>query len=364
MAWISATYLVTASEDAIRARAQALALEQSVEMPLAAVTDAQIRDEVVARVAEIEPVASGRYRVELELAAATVGTDPAQLMNMLFGNCSLQEDVELVNVDLPQTVLQALGGPRYGIAGVREITHVFGRPLTCTALKPQGSSPQRLAELCETFALAGIDIIKDDHGIADQRYAPFSERVRLCQAAVERVAERTGRVVRYAPSLVGAPRRVAEQARFAREHGVRVVLISPLLLGLPAFAEFVRETGDLAILAHPSFGGLRISPALLFGRILRLLGADAVIFPNHGGRFSYSAEVCRDIAESLRAPWDSLAPAFPVPAGGMPVERAPEMVEFYGVDSVLLIGGSLLIAGDALLERSRTFVAAVKAGVV
>ncbi|MGH7683992.1 MAG: ribulose 1,5-bisphosphate carboxylase, partial [Vulcanimicrobiaceae bacterium] len=65
----------------------------------------------------------------------------------------------------------------------------------------------------------------------------------------------------------------------------------------------------------------------------------------------------------LRAPWDSLRPALPVPAGGMPVERTGEMVAFYGEDTMLLIGGSLLSAGDALGERSRNFVAAVeKAG--
>jgi len=49
-----------------------------------------------------------------------------------------------------------------------------------------------------------------------------------------------------------------------------------------------------------------------------------------------------------------------VPAGGMTVERVREMVEGYGIDSMLLIGGALLAAGERLLERSREFVAAVR----
>ncbi|MGH7662332.1 MAG: RuBisCO large subunit C-terminal-like domain-containing protein [Vulcanimicrobiaceae bacterium] len=362
MAWISATYFLSSTSDDVRSRAQALALEQSVELPLAAVRDARIREEIVARVAGVEPVENARYRVTLELAVATVGENPAQLLNMLFGNCSLQEDVELHDVVLPPALLSAFQGPRFGSAGVREITGVHGRPLTCTALKPQGSSPETLAELCQTFADAGIDVIKDDHGIADQRYAPFAERVRNCQAAIARARERTGKNVQYAPSLVGTPRQVAEQARVARDCGVRMVLVAPMLLGLPAFAEFA-QSADLAILAHPSFGGLRVSPVLLFGKLFRLFGADAVIYPNYGGRFAYSADVCRALAGALRAPWDSLRPALPVPAGGMPVERTGEMVAFYGEDTMLLIGGSLLSAGDALGERSRNFVAAVeKAG--
>jgi ribulose-bisphosphate carboxylase large chain len=362
MAWISATYLLSSSADDVRARAQALALEQSVELPLAAVRDARIREEIVARIAGIEPVDSGRYRVTVELAVATVGKNPAQLLNMLFGNCSLQDDVELQDVTLPPAMLAAFPGPRFGIAGVRQITGVRERPLTCTALKPQGSSPETLAELCETFADAGIDVIKDDHGIADQQYAPFAERVARCQTAVARARERTGKNVQYAPSLVGTPRQIAEQARLARDCGVRAVLVAPMLVGMPAFAEFV-ESAHLAVLAHPAFGGLRISPVLLFGKLFRLLGADAVIYPNYGGRFAYPADVCRALADALRAPWGSLLAALPVPAGGMPVERTDEMVAFYGRDTMLLIGGSLLADGDALPERSRSFVAAVeKAG--
>jgi ribulose-bisphosphate carboxylase large chain len=259
-------------------------------------------------------------------------------------------------------MLDVFRGPRFGIAGVRDITGVHGRPLTCTALKPQGSSAETLAELCETFALAGIDVIKDDHGIADQRYAPFAERVRRCQSAIVRARERTGKNVQYAPSLVGTPRQIAEQAHFARDSGVRIALVAPMLAGMPAFAELA-QTADLAMLAHPSFGGLRMSPVLLFGKLFRLLGADAVIYPNYGGRFAYSAEICGALADALRAPWGSLAPAMPVPAGGMPVERTDEMVAFYGKETMLLIGGSLLSAGNALPERSRSFVAAVeKAG--
>ena len=45
----------------------------------------------------------------------------------------------------------------------------------------------------------------------------------------------------------------------------------------------------------------------------------------------------------------------------MTVERAAELVEFYGNDVMLLIGGSLLAAGDALPARTREFTAAVSA---
>lgn len=89
MTRLLAHYLVTAAHTDIRARAQALALEQSVEMPLAAITDVAIRTEIVATVEAITPAGHGRYRVVLGLAGATLGRDLGQLLNMLFGNCSL-----------------------------------------------------------------------------------------------------------------------------------------------------------------------------------------------------------------------------------------------------------------------------------
>ena len=51
----------------------------------------------------------------------------------------------------------------------------------------------------------------------------------------------------------------------------------------------------------------------------------------------------------------------PVPAGGMTVERVPEMIAGYGKDTVLLIGGGLLSAKDRLLQKAQEFVDVVKA---
>ena len=65
MAWLTATYLIESDAGRIEERAEALAIEQSVECPLEAVRDPRIRDEIVARVAAIEPAGEGRYRVDV-----------------------------------------------------------------------------------------------------------------------------------------------------------------------------------------------------------------------------------------------------------------------------------------------------------
>ena len=56
-----------------------------------------------------------------------------------------------------------------------------------------------------------------------------------------------------------------------------------------------------------------------------------------------------------------LRPCVPVPAGGMTPERVPEMLDFYGADVMLLIGGGLLEAREQLTEETAAFVGEVEA---
>lgn len=363
---IHVTYRLATPAAHATARAQVLALEQSIEMPAEAVRDARVLHEVVAQVERVEPQPDGSCLAHLGLAAETVGGDAGQLLNMLFGNSSLHSDVEVVDVALPPELARAFGGPNHGIAGLRTLTGAHDRPLTCTALKPIGSTPAQLAELTRTFAQAGLDLIKDDHGWANQVSAPFEARVEACQRAVDvaNALRRDGGRTLYLPSLYGHHGQMTRQIAFARELGVRAFLIAPMTCGVATFNALVCEHSGCAFMAHPALAGAgKLAPPLLLGRLLRVFGADAVIFPNHGGRFAYSAATCQAIAQAARAPWDQAAirPAAPVPAGGMSVERVPEIVRDYGVDSVLLIGGSLLIAREELARRSRAFVQAVQA---
>ncbi len=360
---IEVVYRVRTASSALGERVEALLLEQTVELRRSALRAPHVLEHFVGRVVATEPAGTGEVRVRLAQPAAAAAGDAAQLLNVLFGNCSLQPDVELEDVRLPPGLARKLGGPRFGTAGLRQVTGVHGRALAASVLKPMGLSVGETAELCLTLALAGLDVIKDDHGLADIPSCPFAGRVRACLAATAEAAKTTGRRATYVPNLIGSPSTVLRQARDAKEMGVEAVMASPMLLGLPFFNELVRDLG-LPVIAHPAFGGAqRIAPVALLGKLFPLFGADAVIYPNAGGRFSYSPEVCSGIARSLRSPDSATVPALPVPAGGIRIENVAAVLGSYGADTMLLVGGSLLESPDAgtLLLRGRQFVAAVHA---
>ena len=357
MSGLVAIYHVRSDARAIRARAQAIAVEQSVEMPLSAIEDRTILDGIVGRLDDISDIGNGLFAVRIALAAATVGTDPGQLINMLFGNTSLQDDVTLHDAEFPEDLVRHYGGPHHGLAGLRRRAGAGDRALTCSALKPQGLPPGRLAELAARFANGGIDYIKDDHGLADQAYSPFAARC----TAITQALRATGQHARYVPSLGGDLDALRAQMSTARAAGIDTVMVQPMIMGLSNFATLVRENPDIAFFAHPTLAGAsRIAPALLYGKIFRMLGADALVFPNHGGRFGYSPDTCRGIAETALGPWHGLAAAVPVPAGGMTIDRVGEMLDFYGSGVMLLIGGALLEARERLTEATAAFVAKVK----
>jgi ribulose-bisphosphate carboxylase large chain len=162
------------------------------------------------------------------------------------------------------------------------------------------------------------------------------------------------------PSLSGDLDRMRRQVEVARSVGIDTVMVAPMIAGWATVQAMVRQYPDIAFFAHPTMGGAaRIVPELLIGKLFRLLGADAVIFPNHGGRFGYTPETCRCLAERSRAPWEGIRPSVPVPAGGMTLERVPEMLDFYGPDAMLLIGGSLLAARERLTDETAAFARAV-----
>jgi ribulose-bisphosphate carboxylase large chain len=276
---------------------------------------------------------------------------------MLFGNTSLHEDVVLHDVELPRGLIEAFGGPRHGLDGLRRRVGAPRRALTCTALKPQGLPAPDLAGLARRFAEGGIDYIKDDHGLADQGYSPFAARLAAVTAALRTVDRPDGTSARYVPSLSGDLDAMRAQVAAARDAGVDTVMVAPMIMGFANFHRLVRESPAIAFIAHPTMGGAaRIAPPLLIGKLFRLMGADAVVFPNHGGRFGYSPDTCRALASAALDAHDGLRACAPVPAGGMTTDRVREMLDFYGVDVMLLIGGALLETRERLVEATAAFV--------
>ncbi len=366
---LTAVYVLQGDEARARAVADAICVEQTVEFPRPLLPPGTIERDVVGRVEALEPHGEGAWRATIAFPVEDTGFELPQLLNVVWGNVSLFPGVRLAALSPSPSLYAGLPGPRFGRSGVRDRAGVEGRPLLCTALKPMGLDSRSLARYAGDFALGGIDLIKDDHGLANQPFAPWRERVERCAAAVAEANARTGRHSAYLPNVSAPHDELLARAHTAKALGAGGLLVSPGLAGFDAMRALAADGAlGLPVMAHPAFLGGYLPTAaggvafdVLFGTIMRLAGADAVIFPNHGGRFSFSREDCRAIADGTARPLGPLRPAFPVPGGGMSLERVPEMLAFYGRDVVLLIGGGLFAASPDVRAASERFLAAVTA---
>jgi len=342
-------YLLTGTEGECLKLVDSLRYEQTVEFPPDLVPPGDIRDQIVGRLESFRPSGPGKFTAGISYAVELTGFQFVQFLNVIFGNCSLFPGVRITGLELPESLLSGFEGPRFGRKGLREMFGAQGRPLLTTAIKPQGMSPRELADQTYQFALGGIDIIKDDHGLCDQPFSPFRERVELCSAAVARANRETGFRSVYMPSVNGPADQVDGWCRFAAQAGAGGLLVSPGLVGWDTLRLIAGSGGPgLPVMCHPTFLGSfvtspdnGISHGVLFGTLSRLAGADLTVFPNYGGRFSFSREECREIADATAAPLGNLADSFPAPGGGMTSERIPEIVEFYQGEVALLVGGGL-----------------------
>jgi ribulose-bisphosphate carboxylase large chain len=115
-------------------------------------------------------------------------------------------------------------------------------------------------------------------------------------------------------------------------------------------------------MSHPAFQGSftlspdsGLSPYVLFGQLPRLAGADATIYPNVGGRFSFSGGECAAIVAGTAVPMGNLKAIFPTPGGGMNLTQVPDMLALYGHEVIFLIGADLHRQGPDLVENCRHF---------
>lgn len=355
--------LLAADEAEARARARGICLEQTVELPEEALVGDDIQAGLVGRIEALRAVGAGLFETAISYAVETAGIELTQLLNVIFGNTSMQPGIRVEELELPDSLLALFKGPRLGRAGLRRLLGVPERPLLATALKPVGLPAGDLAGLARRFALGGIDIIKDDHGLADQSLAPFDERVRRCAEAVAEANAKTGYRCIYVPNVTAPIDRLLERAYLAKEAGVGGLMIAPGLTGWDAERRLAEDDGlALPLFSHPALLGSFVSGTdrgiaqrVVFGQVPRLVGADASIYVNYGGRFAFSREDCRAAAEAAGMPLGRLRPNLPMPGGGMTLDRLPEMYRFYGREIIFLVAGGLYTHGPDLEDTSRRF---------
>ena len=304
------------------------------------------------------------YVARISYLVDTTALEATQFLNVVFGNSSLQPHIWVVDIELCSTLYDVFKGPRFGLLGLRRLVDTPTRPMIQAVIKPMGTPNEELARMCGAYTRGGADVIKDDHGISNQSFSQFKDRVKRCAAIVREMNDKHGTHTLYAANVSGDGTDVIERAYFAKESGATALMVASGLVGFGWLHKLATdEKLRLPIIHHPAYSGGFVSPGtsgiadyLQLGLLPRIFGADMPIFVSYGGRFTFTENQCKRISNYIKQPMALMKAACPAPGGGVTDARLNELVQLYGNNTMFLVGGDMFRRGPDIESNMAYFV--------
>lgn len=257
--------------------------------------------------------------------------------------------LKLMDIDLPASFAHHYAGPAFGIAGCRELTGVYHRPLIGTIIKPSiGMTPQQTAALVKTLAEAGIDFIKDDELLSSSANSPFAERVDAVMRVINDHADKTGKKVMYAFNISDETDSMLRRYDKIVAAGGTCAMISVNSVGLSGVKK-ICDQQQLAIHGHRNGWGMLNRHPLLgiefpaYQKLWRLAGVDQLHVNGIRNKFwEPDDSVVRSI-ESCLTPMFGGYSILPVVSSGQWGGQAPETYRrTKTVDLLYMAGGGIM----------------------
>lgn len=300
-------------------------------------------------------VAGERY-ADISIAYPDINFSPdlPALLVTAFGKLSMDGKIKLMDLDFSDSFRTAFSGPKYGIDGIRDQLQVYNRPLLMSIFKSViGHDLPGLKEQFYQQALGGVDLIKDDEILFENPLTPIEQRVRACMEAAAAAEQITGKKLLYAVNLTGPTFSLREQALRAVEAGANALLFNVLSYGYDVLHGLSQDPDiTVPIAAHPALAGAYypakehgIAAPLLLGKLMRLAGADLVLFPSPYGSVTMPKEETQGIRQALTSTAESLESihkrSFPVPSAGIHPGLVPLIIQDFGTEVVVNAGGGI-----------------------
>jgi 2,3-diketo-5-methylthiopentyl-1-phosphate enolase len=371
---ILVTYLTQAKDLQKKAEAIAVGMTVGSWTDLPAAKQAELRPYLgeAVEVKPLEILENGETRGLITISYPTRNFTPdiPSLLTGVFGKLSMDGKIKLIDVQFPDSFLAAFPGPKFGIEGLRERLGAYGRPLLMSIFKSCLGLPfDDLKTQFRAQALGGVDLVKDDEiFFADDR-APFLERIKAFGRIAAEVEQEKGKPVLYAANLTGPVHELIDRAKRAVDAGAGCLLFNVLAYGFDVLHRLAADPDvSVPIMAHPALAGAfypspdyGIAAPLLLGKLMRIAGADLVLFPSPYGSVALDKTEALQLSANLVAADSAVKRSFPVPSAGIHPGLVPQLFADFGVDQVVNAGGGIHGHPGGATAGAEAFVAAIKA---
>jgi ribulose-bisphosphate carboxylase large chain len=352
MSDVVATYYFRPGKDTTpEAAAQALADEETTGTWTGISTRMDYVKRLDGVVLDVQPSGQG-YRAKISYPGEIFepGNIP-QYLSVVAGNLfglSRLEVVRLLDFELPEDLVP-FKGPKFGIHGVRRIVGTNKRPHVGTIIKPKvGLTPEDTAAVAYQAAIGGVDLIKDDETLTNQRFCPIDERLPKVMESLDEARDETGQQVLYAVNITSRGDRIVEQAEHVIELGANMVMVDVITAGFSALQALgedpsvkvpihVHRTMHAAMTRNPEHG-IAMRP---FARLVRMLGGDQLHTGTVSGKMAHAAEEVTGDNHVLTEPYGCIRPTFPVSSGGLHPGKVASELSTLGTNITLQAGGGI-----------------------
>jgi len=231
---------------------------------------------------------------------------------------------------------------------VRRVTGVEGRPLVGTIIKPKlGLVTRDHAKVAYEAWLGGCDVVKDDENLANQGFNPFEDRLAQTLEARDKAEQETGEKKVYMINVSAETREMMRRAEAVEDQGGRYMMVDILTTGWSSLQTLRDLDLDLVIHAHRAgHAAFTRDPRhginmVVICKVARLIGVDQLHVGTGVGKM---AETRREVEENIGAcvgPLHGLKPVLPVASGGLHPGMVPQLVDTFGLDTVIQAGGGI-----------------------
>ena len=233
----------------------------------------------------------------------------ASVAGNVFGMKAVRS-LRLQDIRWTKKLIKSFPGPQFGISGVRKLFKVRKRPLMLSVAKPKvGMTTREHARVGYEIWTGGLDLLKDDENLTNQRFNPFERRVIESLKLRDKAEKETGERKSYLINVT-APncREMIRRAKFVADQGGEYAMIDIITTGWTALAT-LREACDdlgLAIHAHRAMhAAMTRTPhhgisMICIAEIARLLGVDQLHIGTAGvGKLVGGKEEVQKIKEHI-----------------------------------------------------------------
>ncbi len=254
--------------------------------------------------------------------------------------------IRLQDISFPESFLKEFQGPQFGVRGLRDMLDVHDRPLFFGVIKPNvGLPPQPFGELAYQAWLGGLDVAKDDEQLGDVDWSTLDERTRIVGQFRRRAEIETGRKKIYMANITDEVERLIESHDIAVANGANALLINSMTTGLSA-VRMLRKHARVPLVSHNfelltlmtqiPYHGVR---EVVFTKLLRMVGFDAMIYPGFGARMKSAPEDIMASARACLSPMGTLKPILPIPAGSQWAGSLGELKDALGTIDFGIVPG-------------------------